>query len=219
MFTVGIKENFICTLNKKEIPIASCRADDNGAYIRKETAKKIFKIAFDETKTKVISARICKVDASGSLYVNEREGAIYKKINIESDDVFEFFREYRESKANPNSTTLQRMSKSFQLRQYVTYVSLYYWKEGTATQNEDFSIPRHANAKKPTAAAYYRSDSQTISKARTMLSEKYSSSSIYNEVNHEAKISVGEEIRDPKRLRNLKQDLNKTKRESSSSSG
>ena len=167
----------------------------------------------------MISARICKVDASGSLYVNEREGAIYKKINIESDDVFEFFQEYRESKANPNSTTLQRMSKSFQLRQYVTYVSLYYWKEGTATQNEDFSIPRHANAKKPTAAAYYRSDSQTISKARTMLSEKYSSSSIYNEVNHEAKISVGEEIRDPKRLRNLKQDLNKTKRESSSSSG
>ena len=193
--------------------------DDNGAYIRKRTAKKIFKVAFEETKTKVITARICKVDASGSLYVNEREGAIYKKINIESDDVFEFFREYRESKANPNSTTLQRMSKSFQLRQYVTYVSLYYWKEGTATQNENFSIPRHANAKKPTAAAYYRSDSQTISKARTMLSEKYSSSSIYNEVNHEAKISVGEEIRDPKRLRNLKQDLNKTKRESSSSSG
>ena len=215
---VGIRENFICTLNKKEISIALCRVDDNGAYIRKRTAKKIFKVAFEETKTKVISARICKVDASGSLYVNEREGAIYKKINIESDDVFEFFREYRESKANPNSTTLQRMSKSFQLRQYVTYVSLYYWKEGTATQNEDFSIPRHANAKKPTAAAYYRSDSQTISKARTMLSEKYSSSSIYNEVNHEAKISVGEEIRDPKRLRNLKQDLNKTKRESSSSS-
>ena len=30
----GIRENFICTLNKKEIPIASCRADDNGAYLR-----------------------------------------------------------------------------------------------------------------------------------------------------------------------------------------
>ena len=45
MFAVCIKENFICTLNKKEIPIASCRADDNGAYIRNETAKKIFKIA------------------------------------------------------------------------------------------------------------------------------------------------------------------------------
>ena len=60
---VDIRENFLCTLHKKETPIASCRADDNGAYIRKGTAKKIFKVAFDETKTKVISARICKIDS------------------------------------------------------------------------------------------------------------------------------------------------------------
>ena len=76
---VGIRENFLRTLHKKEIPIASCRADDNGAYIRKGTDKKIFKVAFDETKTKAISARICKVDSSGSLYVNVRGGATYKK--------------------------------------------------------------------------------------------------------------------------------------------
>ena len=42
--------------------------------------------------------------------------------------------------------------------------------------------------------------------------------SIHNEVNHEAKISVAEEIRDPKQLWNLKNNLNKTKRESSSNS-
>ena len=30
---IGIRKNFICTLRKKEIPITSCRADDNGAYI------------------------------------------------------------------------------------------------------------------------------------------------------------------------------------------
>ena len=55
---VGIRENFICTtLHKKEILIASCRADDKGGYIRKGAAKKIFKVAFDETKTKVINAR------------------------------------------------------------------------------------------------------------------------------------------------------------------
>ena len=51
-----------------------------------------------------------------------------------------------------------------------------------------------------------------------MLSENFSSSLIYNKVNHEAKISVGEEIRDPKQLWNLKQNLNKTKRESSNNS-
>ena len=47
-------------------------------------------------------------------------------------------------------------------------------------------------SKIPTAAAYYRTDSQTIGKARTMLTENCSFSSIYNEVNHEAKMSAGE---------------------------
>ena len=37
-----------------------------------------------------------------------------------------------------------------------------------------------------------------------MLSENYNSSPIYNEVNHEAKTSVSEKIRDPKKLWNLK---------------
>ena len=55
---VAIRENFIYTLNKKEIPIVSCHADDNGTYIQKGTAKKIFKVAFDETKLKVIRPRI-----------------------------------------------------------------------------------------------------------------------------------------------------------------
>ena len=72
-------------------------------------------------------------------------------------------------------------------------------------------------SKKPTAA-YYKIDIQTISKARTILSENSSFSSIHNEVNHEAKISVAEEIRDPKQLWNLKNNLNKTRRESSSNS-
>ena len=45
-----------------------------------------------------------------------------------------------------------------------------------------------------------------------MPSENCSSSAIYNAVNHEAKYSVCEKIRDPKQLSNLKQNLNKTKR-------
>ena len=52
-----------------------------------------------------------------------------------------------------------------------------------------------------------------------MLSENCSSSSIYKEVNHEGKMSVGQEIRDPKQLWNLKNNLNKTKRKPSSNSG
>ena len=42
---------------------------------------------------------------------------------------------------------------------------------------------------------------------------------MYNEVNHEAKISVSEEIGDPKQLWNLKKNLNKTKRKPGSNIG
>ena len=112
------------------MPTTSCRADDNGAYLRKGTAKKIFKVAFDETKIKVVSAGICKVDASGSLYVNEREGATYKKVNVESNDVFEPFREYRESKGNPNFNHVTVYVKKFSTSIISDfYVPLYYWKE------------------------------------------------------------------------------------------
>ena len=93
----------------------------------------------------------------------------------------------------------------------------YSGKEETTSQNEDFVIPRHGNVKKPTAA-YYKINIQTISKARTILRKNFSFSSINNEVNHEAKISVPEEIRDPKQLWNLRNNLNKAKRESSSNS-
>ena len=93
----------------------------------------------------------------------------------------------------------------------------YSGKEGITSQNEDFVILRHGNVKKPTAT-YYKINIQTISKARTILRKNFSFSSIHNEVNHEAKISVAEEIRDPKQLWNLKNNLNKAKRESSSNS-
>ena len=96
-------------------------------------------------------------------------------------------------------------------------MSFYSLKERTASQNQDFLIPRHGNVKKPTAA-YYKIDIQTISKAGTILSENCSFPSIHNEINHEAKILVAEEIRDPKQLWNLKKNLNKRKRESSRNS-
>ena len=74
-------------------------------------------------------------------------------------------------------------------------------------------------SKIPIAVAYYRPDCQAISEARIMLTENCTFSSIYNEVNLETKISVSEEIRDPKQLKNLQQNLNQTKRDLSCNSG
>lgn len=49
----------------------------------------------------VISAIFFEVDSNDSLYVNKREGVTHKKVNIESDYIFESFQEYRETKVNP----------------------------------------------------------------------------------------------------------------------
>ena len=92
-------------------------------------------------------------------------------------------------------------------------------RKGQSHKMKIFSSQDMAMPKNQQQAAYYRTDSQTISKARTILSQNCSSSSVYNEVNHEAKISVSQEIGDPKQLWNLKNNLNKTKRKSSSNIG
>ena len=82
----------------------------------KEQPTKIFKVAFDETKTKVISARTCKVDTSGSLYVNERGVPPIKKQILNRMMCLNFFENTEKVKPTQVSTTLQRMSKSFQLQ-------------------------------------------------------------------------------------------------------
>ena len=137
--------------------------------------------------------------------------------NIESGGVFELFREYRESKANLNFNHVTAYVKKFSTSTISDfYMSLYYWKEGTASQNEDSLIPRHSNAKNQQQHIIELAVKQL---GKPKLCSMLCSSSIYNEVNHEAKISVGEEIRDPKQLWSLKQNLNKTKRKSSSNCG
>ena len=45
----------------------------------------MFQVVFDEIKTKVISARICKIDATGSLYVIEREREKERERERETD--------------------------------------------------------------------------------------------------------------------------------------
>ena len=106
-----------------------------------------------------------------------------KKINIESDDVLNFFQNTEKVKPIQISTTLQRMWKKFSTLMISDfYMSLCYWKEGKASQNQDFLIQTQ-QCQKAKAEAYYRTSSQTINKARIMLSENCSSLSICNKVN------------------------------------
>ena len=109
----------------------------------------------------------------------------FEKANIESYDVFDLF---RESNFYHVIAYVKKFSNSI-ISDF--YVPFYSWKEGATSQNKDFLIPRHENVKKPTAL-FYKIDIQTISKTITILSENCSFSSIHNEVNQEAKISVAE---------------------------
>ena len=118
---IGIRQKILfvhCIRKKYQLPRVVRMTMEH--IFGKEQSKKIFKVAFGETKTKVISARVCKVDASGSLHVNERERRRervppIKKINIKSNDVFEPFRERSESKANPKFSHVTAYFKSFHL--------------------------------------------------------------------------------------------------------
>ena len=63
----------------------------------------------------VISAIFCEVDSNDSLYVNNREGVTHKKVNIESDYIFESFQDYRETKVNPNLNHVTAYTKKFSI--------------------------------------------------------------------------------------------------------
>ena len=65
----------------------------------------MFQIVFDEIKTKVLSARICKIDATGSLYVIERERERDREREREREGVTYT----KKVKSTQISTTLQSM--------------------------------------------------------------------------------------------------------------
>ena len=83
------------------------------------------------------------------LFMLTRERVPPTKKNILNRMMYlNFFREYRESKANPNFNHVTAYVKKFSTSIISDfYVSLYYWKEGATSQNEDFLIRRHDNAK------------------------------------------------------------------------
>ena len=91
------------------------------------------------------------------------------------------------------------------------YVSCYHWTKDS--DEENFFVGRHGNATKLTASAYYRTDKATLQEARSQLMDNKSTSSIYRAINEEKKSTVGEELRNPRQLYNLKQSIDKKRDE------
>ena len=68
-----------------------------------------------EHTTNVISAIFCEVGSNDSLHVDKREGVTHKKVNIESDYIFDSFQEYRETKINSNLNDVTAYIKKFSI--------------------------------------------------------------------------------------------------------
>ena len=88
-----------------------------------------------------------------------------------------FFENTEKVKPTQISTTLQCMSKIFQIWQFLTFMCPFI--TGRKAQPQKVKIFKSADMGMPKnqqQASYYRTDNQTISKARTILSENYSSS-------------------------------------------
>ena len=176
----GIRENFMCTLDSSNIPIKSCKADDNGAYGNSGTSNRIFKVTLGENG-EIKSASTCRKDNNGRLFINKRLGRRYMKENVDSSDVYELMRTYRHSKANQGFVHILVTAKRYgHLRPLKYYISMYRWeKQGN---EENFFVPRHGNAIKSTASAYYRTDDKVLKKIKENISMGKLCSQIYEDL-------------------------------------
>ena len=90
----GIRENKMFTLDMREIPISSAKADDNGAYISKGSVTKFY--MYNEE-----GSRTSHKDGNGVWYVNIRDSKGYRKEIVPANEIYELKREYHTSKSNP----------------------------------------------------------------------------------------------------------------------
>ena len=90
----AIRENKLFTLDMREILISSAKADDNGAYISKGSAKRLFQYNSEGSRT-------VHRNENGAFYANVKTSKGYKKEYIPESEVYELTRYYKTSKFNP----------------------------------------------------------------------------------------------------------------------
>ena len=78
---------------------------------------------------------------------------------------------------------------------------MYKWADGV---EQDFKLPRHGNATKPTSSQYYRKDPSLFAKADNMLKKGLSMKQVYNSIARNGAGMVGEVIPGPKLVHNRK---------------
>ena len=171
----GIRENKMFTLDMREIPLSSAKADDNGAYISKGTKFYMYNEEGSRTSHK---------DGNDVWYVNIRDSNCDRKEIVPANEIYELKREYHTSKSNPKFS--RAITK---------------WADGA---DQRFDLPRHGNATKPTSGQYYRKDPSLFSKVDNLIGKGLSTDQVYNSIVRAGASTVSEAIPGPKLIDNRK---------------
>jgi len=193
----AIRENKIFTLDKREIPISSAEADDNGAYISKGSVKQYYTYGLSNSTT-------AHKSENGAWYVNVKASKGYKRKYVSERNVYELTRLYRTSKNNPDfSRTIAFVQECNENEPKPFYLVMYRWARDDQGPR-DFVLPRHGNASRPTTNAYYRQDPKIFSEIDSMLEKGMSTDSIYSSISQQKEATVSQTVTGPKVIENRK---------------
>ncbi|XP_057298233.1 uncharacterized protein LOC130629141 [Hydractinia symbiolongicarpus] len=157
----------------------------DGAYLHKGCPKRFY---FVEYENGTIKSCATAHSENGVYYVNDRRGAKYMKRTVQSCDVYELTRMYRQSKNNPKfMQTIASLRKADSSKPSQYYLLTYSWMDNEEHDGNDFIVPRRELKKK----------------ALSKIENGDSSAKVYRDLVIEAKVP-SEEPRDPKYIHNIK---------------
>ena len=199
----AIRENKVFTLDMREISIQSAKADDNGAYISKGSAKKFYAYNNEWSRT-------AHKNENGAWYVNMKSSKGYNKVYVPEHEIYEVIRHYYTSKNNPGfSRTIATVKAQVENDPKPFYMIIYKWADGA---DHDFALPRHGNASKPASGSYFRKDPSLFAEVDDMLDRRLSTDQVYCSVSKQQNSTMSGTISGPKMVENRKDVKKKAER-------
>ena len=135
-------DNFMCTLNRNVVSIATVKADGKGAYGRRGASKKCYYY-------NGLKCQEAHVDQENGFYINSRSSSscTWKKIYVDKESIFFLKRHYRYNKHNLFGQMIVEV-ELYNNTPIDHYYVLYRWNNGEDKKGE-ILVARHGNARKP----------------------------------------------------------------------
>ena len=143
---------------------------------------------------------------------------MYTRRYIPESEVYELTRLYRTSKSNPDfSRPIATIRACNEHEPKPHYLVMYRWA-GEDHGPEDFVLPRHGNATRPTTNAYYRKDPKLLTEIDHMLEMGMSTDRVYSTIAKKKEETASQTVTGPKVIDNRKYASKKASESNTSSS-